>query len=213
MLRNSQRICGALLLATGFGTVPAAALPTDRAQPIHIAAQQATLDQRKGVTTYTGDVQFTQGSMVVKADIITAHFNAETQKIERIHAVGKPALYQQQPELDKGVMVIEANTVTALFDSATQRVEKIEAEGAPAHYRHQPSLDKGIINARANNISYTLGDQQLLLLNNASLEQDGASMSANRIVYDTLREVMQAAGDTSTRQQRIEIVIPPQPSP
>lgn len=187
------------------------ALPSDKGQAIHFAARQATLDQKNGITTYTGDVEISQGTLLVKADKVTAHFNAETQKLERIHAEGSPARYQQQPEPDKGVMVIEAKTVTALFDTETQRIEKIQAEGSPARYQQQPSLDKGVISANANSISYTPRTEQLLLLDNASLEQDGASMSANTIVYDILKQVMQAAGDSNSEQERIEIVIPPQP--
>jgi lipopolysaccharide export system protein LptA len=203
-----------LLLATGcLLSLATFGLPTDKAQPIHIAAQTATLDQKKGVTIYSGDVQFTQGTMLVKADVVTAHFDAQTQKIEKIHAEGSPARYQQQPEVDKGTMVIEARTVTALFNTGTQKIEKIEAEGTPASFKQQPSLEKGVITAQANNISYMPTDQQLLLLTNASLEQDGASMNANKIVYDLLKEVMQAAGNTQSDQQRIEIIIPPNMEP
>lgn len=189
------------------------ALPTDKNQAIHIAAQRATLDQKQGVTTYIGDVQFSQGSMIVTADKVVAHFNAQTQKIEKIHAIGSPARYQQQPEQDKGTMVIEAKSVTAVFDTDTQKISKIQADGSPARYQHQPSLDKGVISAQANSISYTPSNERLLLLDGASLEQDGASMSANEIVYDIRKEMMRALGSNSSEQQRIEIIIPPQIEP
>lgn len=198
------------VISAGFISSVSWAVPADKSQALQFAAQRATLDMKRGVTTYSGDVQISQGTMLVKADVVTAHFDPATQKIERIHAQGSPALYQQQPDIDKGVMVIEAKTVTALFDITTQRVEKIQAEGSPARYQQQPSLDKGVITANANSISYTPIDEQLLLMENASLEQDGASMSASKIVYDIRAEVMQAAGDENA-QQRIEIVIPPQP--
>jgi lipopolysaccharide export system protein LptA len=189
------------------------ALPSDKEQEIRIAANTATLDQRKGVTIYSGDVQFSQGSLVLKADTVIAHFNADTQKIEKIEAHGSPARYQQQPEINKGVMVIEAKSVVALFDNDTQKIGKIEALGSPARFEQQPSLDKGVITAKAENINYLPDHQRLLLVNNASLEQDGASMNANEITYDLLKEVMQAAGNTQSEQQRIEIIIPPQTTP
>jgi lipopolysaccharide export system protein LptA len=200
----------ATMISAGFIASVCYALPADKSEALQFAAQRATLDMKRGVTTYSGDVQISQGTMQVKADVVTAHFDPVTQKIERIHAEGSPALYQQQPDIDKGVMVIEAKTVTALFNAATQQVEKIQAEGSPARYQQQPSLDKGVITANANSISYTPIDEQLLLMENASLEQDGASMSASKIVYDIRAEVMQAAGDDNA-QERIEIVIPPQP--
>jgi lipopolysaccharide export system protein LptA len=185
------------------------ALPNDRDQPIRIAAQEAVLDQRQGVTIYSGDVQFSQGSMLVKADRVTAHFNPESQKIEKIHAEGSPALYQQSTDDAAGEMRIEATSVTAQFNSATQRISAIDAAGSPALYQQKPASDKGVISARANNIRYTPSEEQLLLLENASLEQDGASMSASRIVYNIRDEVMQAAGQGDSGRERIEIIIPP----
>lgn len=214
-----RMICGArswIAIAALIGMLlplAASALPSDKEQEIRIAANTATLDQKKGVTIYSGDVQFSQGSLVLKADTVTAHFDAETQKIEKIEAHGSPARYEQQPEINKGVMVIEASSVTALFDGDTQKIGKIEAKGSPARFEQQPSLEKGVITAQANTINYLPDAQRLLLVTNASLEQDGASMNANEIVYDLLKEVMQAAGDARSEQQRIEIIIPPQASP
>ncbi len=209
-MRPDIRRTGPLVLLLWLlGSGAAFAQPNDRDQPIRIAAREATLDQRQGITVYTGDVQFSQGSMLVKADRVVAHFNAETQRIEKIHAEGSPALYQQQTDTDNGRMRIEAQSVTALFNNATQKIDRINAQGSPALYQQQPNDNKGTISARANSISYTPADEQLLLLENASLEQDGASMSANRIVYDIRQEIMQAAGQGDTTQERIEIIIPP----
>jgi lipopolysaccharide export system protein LptA len=202
-----------LFLTLAFSAQTAYALPSDKEQEIRIAANTATLDQRKGVTIYSGDVQFSQGSLLLKADTVIAHFNADTQKIEKIEAHGAPAHYQQQPEVNKGVMVIEAKSVIALFDNDTQKIGKIEAQGSPARFEQQPSLDKGVITAKADNINYLPDHQRLLLVSNASLEQDGAFMNATEITYDLLKEVMQAAGNPQSDQQRIEIIIPPQATP
>lgn len=193
-----------------FGT-GAQALPSDDAQEIRIQAEYATLDQKQGVTTYSGDVRFSQGSMSINADKVIFHFDTETQKIEKIYATGAPVLYQMQPTADKGLMRIEAEEVTAVFDGSTQRrISSVNARGGPALYQQQPTPDKGIISARARSITYTPGNQNLALEEQASLEQDGASMSGTRIVYDLNKEVMQAAGGDSEEQKRIEIIIPPQ---
>jgi lipopolysaccharide export system protein LptA len=187
------------------------ALPSDIEQEIRIEAERATLDQKQGITTYSGDVQFSQGSMSINADTVIFHFNTETQKIDKIHATGSPVLYQLQPTEDKGLMRIEATEVTATFDGNPQRrISTINARGVPALYQQQPTPDKGIISARAQSITYTPSSQSLALEEHASLEQDGASMSGTRIVYDLNKEVMQAAGGESEDRKRIEIIIPPQ---
>ena len=57
---------------------------------------------------------------------------------------------------------------------------------------------------------YSAGDRQVLLLRNAWIEQDGATMSGNRIDYDMELEVVKAQGETGSARPRIEMVIPPQ---
>lgn len=198
-------LIGALISASAH------ALPSDNDQEIRIEAERATLDQKQGITTYTGDVQFSQGSMSINADTVVFHFNTETQKIDKIHATGSPVRYQLQPTEDKGLMRIEASEVTATFEGSPQRrIATVNARGIPALYQQQPTPDKGIISARAQSITYTPASQNLALEDQASLEQDGASMSGTRIVYDLNKEVMQAAGGESDDRKRIEIIIPPQ---
>ncbi|WP_351125661.1 LptA/OstA family protein, partial [Shewanella sp. T24-MNA-CIBAN-0130] len=52
-------------LGAALGSVSAWALPNDSQQPIHISADDAQLDDKKGVATYTGGVIITQGSMKI----------------------------------------------------------------------------------------------------------------------------------------------------
>jgi len=213
MRLNPARLLIATLLSCSLIAGSHAALAADENQLIRIAAEKATLDQKQGITTYTGDVQFTQGSMSIKADVVIAHFNPVTQKLDRIHAKGSPARYELQATSEKGLMLIEATEVNATFEADSQRIRTINAKGSPAIYQQQPTPDKGVISARALSITYTPFNQNLALDEQASLEQDGASMSGSHITYDLTKEVMQAAGGDSsseTEPKRIEIIIPPQ---
>lgn len=65
--------------------------------------------------------------------------------------------------------------------------------------------------ASAKQITYTPNNEHLILVDDASVEQNGAVMSGPHIDYDLVKEVMKAAGtkNTSGQGQRIEIVIPP----
>ncbi|WP_157960392.1 lipopolysaccharide transport periplasmic protein LptA [Marinimicrobium alkaliphilum] len=145
----------------------ASALPDDREQPIHIEADRAELDQRRGITTYEGDVRMRQGSMRIEADKVIIHTN-------------------------------EANDV-----------ERVEAHGSPAHLQQRRDPERGPMHARADAIDYDVAREQVLLLRNASLEQDGSTMSGNRINYNMLEDLVNITGERDSDSPRVEMVIPP----
>lgn len=70
------------------------ALSNDRDQPILIEANQATIDNIKGITTYEGDVVVIQGSIRIDADKITLVYTPG-QAIEKIIAIGNLASFSQ----------------------------------------------------------------------------------------------------------------------
>ena len=145
------------------------ALPTDKTETIRGSADNLTVDQKNGVATYTGSVKIAQGSLMISADSIVIHTNADSS------------------------------------------VEKMIATGSPARFQQQPEKDQGVVTAAAKQITYTPNNEHLLLVEDASVEQNGAVMSGPHIDYDLVKEVMKAAGNNTASGggQRIEIVIPP----
>ncbi len=89
-----------LFLATLL-TLPALAqaLPEDQQQPIHISADHASMNERTGITVYTGNVEIVQGTMVIRGARVELHRNDEG--VQRIISTGKPAQFQQQPKHDQ----------------------------------------------------------------------------------------------------------------
>lgn len=85
------------------------ALPEDRDQPIHIAADQALRDEKQGFTIYQGNVRMDQGSLHIEADRITIYH--VTQEADKIVAEGQPATLQQQPAPDKGPIKASAEII------------------------------------------------------------------------------------------------------
>lgn len=146
------------------------ALPGDKNETIRGSADNLTVDQKNGVATYTGSVKIQQGSLVISADSIVIHTNADSS------------------------------------------VEKMIATGSPARFQQQPEKDQGVVTAEAKQITYTPNNEHLVLIEDASVEQNGAVMSGPHIDYDLVKEVMKAAGTniaSGGNGQRIEIVIPP----
>lgn len=79
------------LLAAGS---PAFAEKADRSKPINIEANSVTVDDQRKISVYLGNVQLSQGSMLLHADRIEvrqdpAGFNSAT-------AFGKPATFRQK---------------------------------------------------------------------------------------------------------------------
>lgn len=136
------------------------------------------------------------------------HISADSAKLDQKKRV---ATYSGNVTLKQGSLEITASQIIVHVNEA-DKVETMEAKGNPARYQQKPAEDQNTISAQANRILYTLSSENLLLLENAFLEQkNGASISGNRIDYDIRKEIMKAAGKkNSEEKQRIEIVIPPQ---
>lgn len=81
----------ALLLPT-----PAAALESDRYQPIHVQADRLELDNRLGISTYRGNVVLEQGSLRLEADVLVVHRKGDA--LDRLEAEGRPVRFRQLPD-------------------------------------------------------------------------------------------------------------------
>jgi len=81
-------------LGAALGSVSAWALPNDSQQPIHIQADDAQLDDKQGIATYTGSVIITQGSMKVTGNTVTLT-RTPAGDIDVITSVGNLAYFEQ----------------------------------------------------------------------------------------------------------------------
>ncbi len=106
--RRLLRLLAACTLAFLAGS--AHALPEDRYQPTRVESDRAEHNQREGIMTYEGNVQMSQGSLVIKADKITIHFGEDSQ-VKRVHAEGSPAYFEQKPALDEPLVTAEAKHI------------------------------------------------------------------------------------------------------
>ena len=64
------------------------------------------------------------------------------------------------------------------------------------------------VHARSLLIDYRMKEDKLILSRDAQLEQEGSTITGERIEYDLLEEIIRAQGDLEGRQ-RIHMVIPP----
>ena len=90
-----------LALLAGFLLLvgDAAALSTDREQPIRIEADQLDVDDLNGISIYRGNVRFIQGSVLINAEEVQV-FTDKDRQLKRIEANGEPATFQQRLDSD-----------------------------------------------------------------------------------------------------------------
>ena len=94
----------------GVSINSAQALPSDQNQPVSLEADRATYNEGTGITTYTGNVLITQGSIRIEADSIVVNLTTN-RGIKDATAKGRPARFQQQISTDKGVARGEGQSV------------------------------------------------------------------------------------------------------
>lgn len=104
----------ALTLALALLAPPAAPAPDDdRQQPIELAADSVDIDEGRGVSVYRGDVDLRQGSMRLRADVVTV--TQRNRKPARIDAEGRPVKFSQ--DTPEGRVRGEARRVEYEIDS------------------------------------------------------------------------------------------------
>ena len=96
-----------LLLCLLLITQAAAPLAPDKNQPIELAADSVDIDEAKGVSVYRGDVDLRQGSIRLRAVVVTVY--QVGRRAGKVVAEGRPVKFEQRAE--KGPVKGEARKV------------------------------------------------------------------------------------------------------
>ncbi|MGR9105782.1 MAG: lipopolysaccharide transport periplasmic protein LptA [Gammaproteobacteria bacterium] len=103
-------------------TAPVWSLESDSRQPIYIEADGATYDDKTGVSVYTGEVQVTQGSMLLNSDKLVVY--TKDRKPYKFVATGDPVTFKQTPK--PGDEDIHGRSLTAEYYTETEMLVMIE---------------------------------------------------------------------------------------
>jgi len=143
ILHNIIFLCASL-----FFTTSAWALSTDKDQPIEIEADNADLDNEKGVTIYRGNVILIQGSVRMTGDTMTVYFKDD--ELDILIMEGKPARYRQLPD-DSNIYdeaealrmeYYELKSLVILIDKASFKQEGLSFSGNRIEYDTEHSKVK-----------------------------------------------------------------------
>lgn len=86
----------AIALALAMAVSVTHANPADRSKPINISADASEYDEKAGTQVLSGNVEISQGSMVIKADRIKVEL--KNNALFRITGNGNPIRFQQLTE-------------------------------------------------------------------------------------------------------------------
>ena len=93
----------------------AMALSTDKDQPIDIVADSVDIDEARGTSTYTGNVEINQGSIRLQADKVVVEHRPDQPR--KVNATGAPAKFRQLPDNSKEYITGSAKQLQYRLDS------------------------------------------------------------------------------------------------
>jgi len=137
------------------------------------------------------------------------HIQADRAELDDIKGV---AQYSGNVVITQGSIKItgERATITRTEDGT---VDVFTAIGKPATFRQQPAADKEVIDAYGLTIQYFAVKDQVLLIDQAKVEQGGSTFAGEKIVYDTAKQIVNAGRanghNITVPRPRIDMVIQP----
>ena len=122
------------------------------------------------------------------------------------------ATYKGNVNITQGSMKITGNTVT-ITRNAQGDVDVFTAVGNLAYYEQKPAVNKPIVQAYGVTIQYFAAQDRIVLVDKAKVINDGNTSEGEKIVYDTVRQVVNAGRANGSKltapRPRIDMVIQP----
>jgi lipopolysaccharide export system protein LptA len=156
------------ILCIQFNT--AYSLTGDANEPLEVIADSVVLDEKNGLSTFTGDAIVTQGSLILRANIIELHSSQE--KVTRAIAVGSKddrAYYKQ--EQDNQQRFVEAHAVTITYSLDKQFI----------YFSGNADLIQGFNSFSAATLEYDILNDKVIA--KKSEQQEGSTEPVQRVKF------------------------------
>ena len=161
---------------------PAAALDSDKTQPVTLEADDFELDLESGARIYRGQVEYRQGSVRIDCDELVTRYDAD-DALQSGVCTGRPGRFQQTVDGGDGDGDGDGDGETTVTPETTATV----------------------VRGRALTITYDRAAGRIVLDGEAQVEHRGDRLRGARITYDleTRRARVTGGGDRGERP-RIE---------
>ena len=122
-LRPRKMIASLLTAAALLAAGAALAEKADKDKPTHIEANRMSSDDTKRISIFEGGVVLTKGTVVVRADRIVVHQDADGFQIAT--ATGKPVRFRQKgdPRGDREAVWTDGEALELRIDDRNERIE------------------------------------------------------------------------------------------
>jgi lipopolysaccharide export system protein LptA len=114
--------------------------------------------------------------------------------------------YKGNVRIEQGSMTLTGDRLTVHIED--DRVTRVIVDGSPATYKQRPDGKDRDIRAESRHMEYFTDPEKVLLEEQARVEQDGDTLSGERIVYDVATDQVSADGG-SKPDQRVRITLQP----
>ena len=150
MMSQKSKCANLLRLALVWalaGHAPAShAERADRNQPVHLEAEQVSIDDARQISTFTGRVQLIQGTMTIRGDKIVVTQGKDG--LQRGTATGQPASFRQKREgfdeyvegYGERIEYDSADATLDLFDQARMKRGQDEVRGEHITYNSRTEI-------------------------------------------------------------------------
>lgn len=120
-------------------------------------------------------------------------------------------IYSGDVILTQGSMKITGQSLE--LRQTDKAVSSIIAKGNLAQFQQRPAADKEITHAYGKVLDYNIRTKELEITGQAKVSQGTDSFSGNRIVYDMKKSTVKAFGDSSSKGERVQMIIQPKTAP
>jgi lipopolysaccharide export system protein LptA len=135
------------------------------------------------------------------------HLEADSLSVDEASGV---VLYQGSVEITQGSLKIWADQLW--IHRRKGETEKIIGEGSPVRFRQLPDEGGEEVRGEARRVEIHQARDELLLIDDALLEQGSNRFSSDRIIYNR-EKAMVKAGGSAQGKKRVQVVIEPSRQP
>jgi lipopolysaccharide export system protein LptA len=131
------------------------------------------------------------------------HLEADSLSVDEASGV---VLYEGSVEITQGSLKMWADRLW--IHRHKGKTGKLICEGSPVRFRQLPDKGGEEVRGQARRVEIHEQRNELLLIDEASLEQGSNSFSSDRIIYNREKAVVRAGGSAQGKQ-RVQVVIEP----
>lgn len=130
----------------------------------------------------------------------------EADRVELDDATGI-SVYTGNVKVTQGTLILTGDRMTVQNKGGD--VDKVLMDGSPATYKQRPDGKEHDVHAKSKHMEYFTNPERVILTEQAEVDQAGDVLRSERIVYDVVKDQVNAGTDQPN--DRVIITIQPKP--